>query len=97
VNVLAAPTYDADGIQELVLTLYVGEAITGAEIARRGAALVAVADAVTADVGGFRPHHRADDTSVRKLDELDTTFSTKSSTRSSTKSSTKSSRKAAAR
>lgn len=60
VNVLAAPTYDADGIQELVLTLYVGDAITGAEIARRGAALVAVADAVTADVGGHRPDHRND-------------------------------------
>jgi DNA-binding IclR family transcriptional regulator len=57
VSVLAAPTYDADGIQELVLTLYVGDAITGAEIARRGAALVAVADAVTAEVGGRRPEH----------------------------------------
>ncbi|HJQ44270.1 MAG TPA: helix-turn-helix domain-containing protein [Jatrophihabitantaceae bacterium] len=52
VSVLAAPTYDADGIQELVLTLYVGHAITGAEIARRGAALVAVADEVTAAAGG---------------------------------------------
>jgi hypothetical protein len=39
-----------------VLTLYVGDAITGAEIARRGAALVSVADAVTAAVGGHRPH-----------------------------------------
>jgi hypothetical protein len=52
VSVLAAPTYDADGIQQLVLTLYVGHAITGAEIARRGAALVAVANEVTAAVGG---------------------------------------------
>jgi DNA-binding IclR family transcriptional regulator len=59
VSVLAAPTYDADGIQELVLTLYVGHAITGAEIGRRGAALVAVADAVTADVGGHRPDRKA--------------------------------------
>lgn len=55
VNLIAAPTYDADGHQELVLTLHVGEAITGAEIARRGAALVAAADAVTAEVGGQAP------------------------------------------
>ncbi len=33
----------------------VGGPITGAEIARRGAALVAAADAVTAEVGGRRP------------------------------------------
>jgi DNA-binding IclR family transcriptional regulator len=58
VSVLAAPTYDADGIQELVLTLYVGHAVSGAEIARRGAALVAVADTVTAGVGGHRPDDR---------------------------------------
>jgi hypothetical protein len=55
VSLIAAPTYDADGRQELVLTLYVGAAITGAEIARRAAGLVAVADAVTAGVGGQRP------------------------------------------
>lgn len=50
VSVLAAPTYDADGIQELVLTLYVGHAITGAEIARRAQALVEVAATVTSSV-----------------------------------------------
>lgn len=55
VSVIAAPTYDADGMQELVVTLYVGSAISGAEIARRGAALVALADAVTASVGGRQP------------------------------------------
>ena len=55
VSLIAAPTFDADGGQELVLTLYVGDSITGAEIARRGAALVAVADAVTAEVGGRVP------------------------------------------
>ena len=58
VSLLAAPTYDADGMQELVLTLYVGGAITGAEIARRGAALVAVADEVTAAVGGLLPDRK---------------------------------------
>ncbi|WP_134661705.1 MULTISPECIES: helix-turn-helix domain-containing protein [unclassified Amycolatopsis] len=55
VSLLAAPTFDASGRQELVLTLSVGEPITGAEIARRGAALAAVADAVTAEAGGVRP------------------------------------------
>ncbi|MDN3357690.1 helix-turn-helix domain-containing protein [Actinomadura sp. DC4] len=52
VNLIAAPTYDADGRQELVLTLYVGGSITGADIARRGTALVAAADAVTAELRG---------------------------------------------
>ena len=56
VSLIAAPTFDADGNQELVLTLYVGAAITGAEIARRGAALAAVADAVTRQVSAVRPH-----------------------------------------
>lgn len=55
VSLIAAPCYDADGHQSLVLTLDVGGSISGAEIARRGAALVAAADAVTAEVGGHRP------------------------------------------
>jgi DNA-binding IclR family transcriptional regulator len=55
VSLIAAPTFDADGAQELVLTLYVGGALTGAEIARRGNALAAAADAVTAQVSGRRP------------------------------------------
>ncbi|HEX4700640.1 MAG TPA: helix-turn-helix domain-containing protein [Pseudonocardiaceae bacterium] len=55
VSLIAAPTFDVDGNQELVLTLYVGDAITAAEIARRGRALVAAADAVTVEVSGQRP------------------------------------------
>ncbi|MFC7449531.1 IclR family transcriptional regulator [Rhodococcus daqingensis] len=55
VSLIAAPTYDADGHQALVLTLDVGSSISGAEIARRGKALVAAADAVTAEVGGRWP------------------------------------------
>lgn len=55
VSLIAAPVYDADGHQSLVLTLDVGGSISGAEISRRGAALVAAADAVTAQVGGRRP------------------------------------------
>lgn len=52
VNLIAAPTFDSRGGQELVLTLHVGAAITGADIARRGATLVEVAAAVTAEAGG---------------------------------------------
>jgi DNA-binding IclR family transcriptional regulator len=55
VNLVAAPTFDADGRQELVLTLYVGESVTGAEVRRRGAALVAVARSVTEESGGSYP------------------------------------------
>lgn len=59
VSLLAAPTYDLGGRQELVLTLDVGSAITAAEIDRRGRALAAVADDVTAATGGRRPDRRA--------------------------------------
>lgn len=55
VSLIAAPVYDADGHQSLVLTLDVGGSLSGAEIARRGAALVEAADAVTAAVGGRPP------------------------------------------
>ncbi len=55
VSVLAAPTFDAEGEQELVLSLYVGQSVTGSEISRRGRALAAVAQAVTDEVGGRPP------------------------------------------
>jgi DNA-binding IclR family transcriptional regulator len=54
-HLLAAPTYGSDGRQEMVLTLYVGAAITGAEISRRGKALMATAAAVTEEAGGRAP------------------------------------------
>jgi hypothetical protein len=58
-SLLAAPTYDRNGRQELVITLAVGEAITGAEISRRGKALTATATAITKDVGGVAPKREA--------------------------------------
>lgn len=58
VSLLAAPTYDLGSRQELVLTLDVGAALTCAEIGRRGRALAAVADDVTASTGGRRPARR---------------------------------------
>ena len=57
-HLLAAPTFGIDGRQEMVLTLYVGEAITGAEISRRGKALMATAEAVTEEVGGVPPRRK---------------------------------------
>jgi DNA-binding IclR family transcriptional regulator len=52
VSVVAAPTFDEQGRQELMLSLYVGQSITGAEIARRGRALADVAQFVTDEVRG---------------------------------------------
>lgn len=60
VSLVAAPSYDADGRQALVVTLDVAAAISGAEIERRGRALVAAADAVTAELGGRAPARDAD-------------------------------------
>jgi DNA-binding IclR family transcriptional regulator len=57
-HLLAAPTYGSDGRQELVLTMYVGDAITGAEITRRGKALMATAAAVTEEAGGIAPRRK---------------------------------------
>lgn len=55
VSLVAAPTFDADGHQSLVLTVYVGGEISNLEIANRALALKQVADAVTSDVGGRNP------------------------------------------
>ena len=55
VSLIAAPTYDAEGHQAMVLTLYVGAELAPSDIARRGKALAAAADAITAEVGGRRP------------------------------------------
>jgi hypothetical protein len=55
VSVLAAPTFDAEGEQDLVLSLYVGHSISGAEIARRGRVLAQAAETVTTEAGGYPP------------------------------------------
>ncbi|QTJ65112.1 helix-turn-helix domain-containing protein [Rhodococcus sp. ZPP] len=55
VSLIAAPTYDAEGHQAMVLTLYVGAELASDDIARRGKALAAAADAITQEVGGRRP------------------------------------------
>lgn len=55
VSLLAAPTYDLSDRQSLVLTLDVGTTLTAAEIDRRGRALAAVADGVSATIRGRGP------------------------------------------
>lgn len=55
VNVIAAPAFDADGRQALVLTLHVGAEIAGTEIEQRAAALRRTAQAVTAELCGTDP------------------------------------------
>jgi DNA-binding IclR family transcriptional regulator len=58
-HLLAAPTYDSNGRQELVVTLAVDDSITGADISRRGKALMATAAAITAEAGGVPPCRKA--------------------------------------
>ena len=60
VSVLAAPTFDEAGEQQLVLSLYVGHSITGAEISRRGAALLQAAADVTRAAGGHPTNDKGD-------------------------------------
>lgn len=55
VSLVAAPTYDAEARQAMVVTLHVGATIGRAAIAERGDALTAAAAAITADVGGRMP------------------------------------------
>ena len=57
VNLVAAPAFDPDGHQSLVLTLHAERQLDAAEVERCGTALAAVADAITADLGGRRPSY----------------------------------------
>ncbi|UYP20326.1 helix-turn-helix domain-containing protein [Rhodococcus sp. Z13] len=59
VNLVAAPAYDPDGHQSLVLTLHLEREVDAVEVERCGTALVAVADAITTDLGGRRPLGRS--------------------------------------
>lgn len=55
VNVIAAPSFDPDGRQVMVLTLHVGAEIARSQIEERGAALRATAQAVTEELHGVDP------------------------------------------
>lgn len=67
-HLLAAPTYDSNGQQELVVTLAVGQAITGAEITRRGRALMNTAAAITTQSGGVPPRRGGTNVTTERAD-----------------------------
>ncbi|GAA4482759.1 helix-turn-helix domain-containing protein [Rhodococcus olei] len=55
VSLIAAPTFDADARQVLVLNMYVEREITNAEIVTLGSALGEVGERITAESGGRDP------------------------------------------
>ncbi|MEU5843136.1 helix-turn-helix domain-containing protein [Rhodococcus sp. NPDC047139] len=60
VNLVAAPAYGPDGHQALVLALHVERQLDAAEVERCATALVAAAEAITAELGGRHPLRRPD-------------------------------------
>lgn len=55
ISVISAPVYDHYRRQVMVASMHIGTALTDAEITERARALVATADAVTAQLGGMKP------------------------------------------
>lgn len=57
VSVISAPVFDHYGRQVMVASMHIGKSLSHKEISERARALVATADAVTAQLGGIRPDH----------------------------------------
>ncbi|BBY81734.1 helix-turn-helix domain-containing protein [Mycolicibacterium pulveris] len=55
ISVISAPVYDHYQRQVMVASMHIGSALTVAEITARARAVVATADAVTAQLGGVKP------------------------------------------
>ena len=55
IGVISAPIYDHYQRQAMVVSMHVGKSLTDNEISERARALVATADAVTAQLGGLKP------------------------------------------
>jgi DNA-binding IclR family transcriptional regulator len=55
ISVITAPVYDHHQRQVMVVSLQIGRALTDPEITQRARAVVATADAVTAQLGGVKP------------------------------------------
>ncbi|MCV7303145.1 helix-turn-helix domain-containing protein [Mycobacterium barrassiae] len=55
ISVISAPVYDHYQRQIMVASMHIGKALTDNEISERARALVATADAVTAQLGGAKP------------------------------------------
>lgn len=59
ISVISAPVYDHYIRQVMVASMHIGKALTDSEITERARAVVATADAVTAQLGGVKPNtHR---------------------------------------
>jgi DNA-binding IclR family transcriptional regulator len=59
ISVISAPVYDHYGRQVMVASMHIGKALTDNEIRDRARALMAAADAVTAQLGGSAPRRLA--------------------------------------
>ena len=57
ISVISAPVYDHYQRQTMVASMHIGKSLTDSEIRERARALVATADAVTAQLGGVKPTH----------------------------------------
>ena len=55
ISVISAPVYDHHHRQAMVVSLHVGRALGGAEIAKRARRVVATADRLTSQLGGLKP------------------------------------------
>ena len=55
ISVISAPVYDHYRRQVMVASMHVGTALSEREITERARAVVATADAVTAQLGGSKP------------------------------------------
>lgn len=58
ISVISAPVYDHYRRQVMVASMHIGKALTDSEIRERAKALMATADAVTAQLGGTAPSRR---------------------------------------
>lgn len=57
ISVISAPVYDHHQRQVMVASMHIGKSLTDNEITERAHALVATADAVTAQLSGVKPTH----------------------------------------
>jgi DNA-binding IclR family transcriptional regulator len=57
ISVISAPVYDHYRRQVMVASMHIGKSLTDNEIAERARALMATADAVTAQLSGLKPSH----------------------------------------
>jgi DNA-binding IclR family transcriptional regulator len=59
ISVISAPVYDHYQRQVMVASMHIGKSLTDNEIVERARALIATADAVSAQLGGVKPRSRS--------------------------------------